>query len=141
VRHHGGCDNPRMLDEVATHAERRIPASQVVTLYRAQGWWPERTLAQVDAVLDTGPVVGAWRGDRLVGFARAVTDGVLRAYLEDVIVAPDLRGTGVGRALVSAILDQLRPIPVVSLFCSAELATFYEAAGFHSTRQTVLHLS
>lgn len=90
-------------------------------------------------MLDAFPAVGAWRGDRLVGFARSVSDGVLRAYIEDVVVAPDVRGLGVGRMLVAAIADQLQPIPVVSLFCDPRLVSFYEQAGFRPTRQVVLH--
>jgi ribosomal protein S18 acetylase RimI-like enzyme len=71
--------------------------------------------------MDRGPAVGAWQSDQLVGFIRAVTDGLLRAYLEDVLVAESHRGVGVGRALVAMILDLLQPIPVVTLFCSTDL--------------------
>jgi GNAT superfamily N-acetyltransferase len=124
---------------VIPQASRPIPTDQVLALYRAEGWWPERSADQVDKVLDAAPAVGAWRGDRLVGFARAVSDGVLRAYIEDVLVAPDVRGIGVGHALVSAILDQLRHVDVVTLFCSTNLVSYYERAGFRPTRQVVLH--
>ena len=76
---------------VAPHSVRAIEPDSVLALYRQQGWWPERTAGQVTAALSTAPAAGAWRADDLVGFARAVTDGVLRAYVEDVIVARDLR--------------------------------------------------
>jgi len=49
--------------------------------------------------------------------ARAVTDGILRAYLEDVVVAPDFRNAGLGRTLIAAILDPLKSIPVITLHC------------------------
>lgn len=124
---------------VVPHADRPIPARDVLALYQAQGWWPERTVSQVSGVLAGGPAVGAWRDDVLIGFARAVTDGVLRAYLEDVVVAESFRGSGVGRALVDRLLAQLAVIPVISLFCSPALAPFYEAADFRSTAQVVLH--
>jgi GNAT superfamily N-acetyltransferase len=124
---------------VAPHAERPIPAGEVLSLYRAQGWWPERTARQVGRALSAGPAVGAWYDEALVGFARAVTDGMLRAYVEDVVVAERFRGAGVGHALVRGLLDQLDPIPVVSLFCARELVPFYETADFRPTTQVVLH--
>jgi GNAT superfamily N-acetyltransferase len=125
--------------QVIAHAVRPIPGDQVLALYRAEEWWPERSADQVDRVLAAFPAAGAWRGDRLVGFARAVSDGAVRAYIEDVLVAPDVRGIGVGRALVAAVLEQLRTVDVVTLFCGASLVPFYEQAGFRPTRQVVLH--
>src|SRR5436305_1678297 len=59
--------------DVIPHSSRPIPAHRVLGLYQAQGWWPERTAEQVTAALNSGPAVGAWHGDQLVGFARAVT--------------------------------------------------------------------
>lgn len=30
--------------------------------------------------------VGAWKDDTLIGFARAVSDGKFRAYIEDIVI-------------------------------------------------------
>jgi GNAT superfamily N-acetyltransferase len=69
-------------------------------------WGRWRARDDVDRQLD-----GAWRqvaayvDGRMVGFARAVSDGVALAYLADVFVLDDYRGRGVGRALVTAMID------------------------------------
>jgi ribosomal protein S18 acetylase RimI-like enzyme len=126
---------------VLSHTERAIPADQVLALYHAAQWWPERTPEQVDLVLRGSPAVGAWLGAQLVGFARAVTDGVLRAYVEDVIVAPDRRGSGLGQAVLDRLMQELAAIPVVTLFCSPDLVGYYEASSFAATRQVVMHRS
>jgi len=42
----------------------------------------------------------------MVGFARAVSDGVAVAYLADVFVAPAARGIGLGVGLVDAMIVQ-----------------------------------
>ena len=76
-----------LLIAVVPNGDREIPAEGVLKLYRAEGWWPERTAEQVCAVLRAAPAVGAWHGQELIGFAWAVTDGILRAYVEDVIVS------------------------------------------------------
>jgi ribosomal protein S18 acetylase RimI-like enzyme len=124
---------------VVPHDQRDIPAEGVLGLYRAAGWWPERTADQVRAVLQASPAVGAWHGQELIGFAWAVTDGILRAYVEDVIVAPGWRGRGVGRALLAGLTEQLGAVPVVTLFCSPDLVPYYEASSFRKTRQVVMH--
>ena len=131
---------PRMTGvEVSSHAERPIDPGEVIGLYAAEGWWPERSSSQLAAVLESGPAVGAWAEDRLVGFARAVTDGVFRGYVEDVIVAPDARAAGIGRLLVDRLLHLLPATAVTSLFCAPSLTGFYTDSGFRPTEQAVMH--
>jgi GNAT superfamily N-acetyltransferase len=124
---------------VRMHTERQIPSDQVLALYRAAEWWPERTARELDLVLRDSPAAGAWHGTQLIGFARAVTDGVLRAYVEDVVVAPSRRGSGIGQALLDRLIQALDAIPVVTLFCAPDLVRYYEASFFAATRQVVMH--
>ncbi len=48
-------------------------------------------------------------GGRQVAYARVITDRATFAWLCDVYVARDARGTGVGRGLVAAVRDHLAP--------------------------------
>ncbi|WP_020573282.1 GNAT family N-acetyltransferase [Actinopolymorpha alba] len=52
-------------------------------------------------------VVGAYERStgRMVGFARAISDGVAFAYLADVYVLTDVRGQGVGKELVRTMIE------------------------------------
>ncbi|MEN8039954.1 MAG: GNAT family N-acetyltransferase [Actinomycetota bacterium] len=50
-------------------------------------------------------VVGAYLDGQQVGFARMVTDLVAFGYLADVFVLPGHRGTGLGTAIVQAIVE------------------------------------
>jgi ribosomal protein S18 acetylase RimI-like enzyme len=125
--------------EVKSHAERPIDPTDVIGLYAAEGWWPERSRPELAAVLENGPAVGAWITGRLVGFGRAVTDGAFRAYVEDVVVAEDVRGAGIGRLLLDYLLEQLPPAALTSLFCSVSLTELYAGSGFHRTNQVVMH--
>lgn len=70
------------------------------------GTWRER--AHLESQLNASwRVVGAYRttDGALVGFARAVSDGVSFAYLADVFVLPETRGHGLGQALVQAMVE------------------------------------
>lgn len=50
-------------------------------------------------------VVVAEIDGRVVGFARAITDGISNGYLSMVVVAPNVRKQGVGRALAEEIMQ------------------------------------
>ena len=119
--------------EVRLSSERAIPADDVLTLYGSVDWWPDRTADEVDAAMSRGQAVGAWHEERLIGFARSVTDGHLRAYIEDVVVHPRYRQLGVGGALVDRLLEALSDIDLVSLFCDEVLSS----AG---TNELILHV-
>lgn len=118
---------------------RRIRANELRSLYNQAGWWPNRTLEDIGNLLVPGVSVGAWDGEKLIGFARAVSDGVFRAYIEDVVVDEAYRRRGVGDRLIHVLMDELRHLEVVSLFCEEDLTTFYERNGFQKTSQVVMH--
>ncbi|MFI5607550.1 GNAT family N-acetyltransferase [Amycolatopsis sp. NPDC051903] len=71
-------------------------------------WGRWRTREQVEAaVAGSWRVVGAYERvtGRQVGFARAFSDGVSSAYLGDVFVVEDARGTGLGKEIVREMID------------------------------------
>jgi GNAT superfamily N-acetyltransferase len=84
----------------------RIDRDVVWSYLSTQAYWGRwRTRADVEAQLDGAwRVVGAYRDGAMVGFARAVSDGVAFGYLADVFVLEPARGAGVGKALVEAVL-------------------------------------
>ena len=134
-------DDPLADIRYALHAERRIPPEDVRRLYDHVGWWPDRDLGAITEVLDAGPAVGAWDGDCLAGFARAVHDTRFRAYIEDVVVHADYRRRGVAGRLLARLLDEVSVIETISLFCDPAVAGLYESLGFQrlSRSQSVLH--
>lgn len=74
-------------------------------------------------------VVHAYDGARLVGFARAISDDVSSAYVSSVMVAPDHRRRGIGRALIERLLAGHDHIKFV-LHAREDAAAFYAAIGF-----------
>jgi GNAT superfamily N-acetyltransferase len=83
-----------------------IDLDQLTVLFNAVGW--ERRTADRErlAQLVRGSmfVVSAWEGDRLVGFARAISDGAANAYISTVAVLPEYQKRGIGRAIIQRLL-------------------------------------
>jgi ribosomal protein S18 acetylase RimI-like enzyme len=67
-------------------------------------------------------------GDRLVGMARLLSDGVCNAYLLDVWTSSDYRRQGIASAMIGRLLDQV-PGQHVGLQTD-DAQAFYESLGF-----------
>ncbi len=108
-----------------------LTPARVATLYRrAPLLRPTDDPARVTQALEAaGLVVSAWSGERLVGLARVLTDGVQVAYLADLAVEPDVQGLGVGKALIDAVLARSRGTELV-LRDSSLSAEFFHRLGF-----------
>ena len=70
----------------------------------------------------------AWDGDRVVGMARLLSDGVCNAYLLDVWTAAGHRRRGIGRAMVERLCEAV-PGQHVGLQTD-DAQAFYESLGF-----------
>ena len=81
---------------------------------------------------------GAWRlvaaydagTGALVGFARAVSDGVAVAYLADVFVEEAHQGRGLGHALVRVMVDEGPGARLRWMLHTADAHGVYAAHGF-----------
>lgn len=106
----------------------------LVEILGTTAWAANRDRDGVAAMLDgSDAVVGLVdRDGRLVAFARALSDGIYRAFVYDVVVANDRRGEGLGADVVAELLARpaVRDAEAVDLACQPDLVPFYERRGF-----------
>ena len=118
----------RFVHELDEHHVR-----QLHSLYQGEWWSSGRTLDEARRCVQ-GSLCFALvdEGDRLVAFARAITDSIFKAMVFDVIVAPDHRGQALGDRLVEHLLDdeRLRDVRHVELYCLPEMFPYYRRHGF-----------
>lgn len=116
---------------------------QLQRLFQVAAFWAkDRSLADMaTAIAHSCPVVTAWDGARLIGFARATSDGVYRATLWDVVIDPDYQGGGLGRKLVQTVLSHshISRVERVYLMTTHEQG-FYQRIGFEINASTTLVL-
>lgn len=113
TRRAGVADAPvvaRLLHEFNAEFGDRTPGPAVV----------EPRYAELLAGEEMAVVLAEREGEGAVGFAQlrlrpSVLTGALDAYLEELYVAPERRGRGIGRALLEAIADLARGLGAAHL--------------------------
>ena len=120
-----------------------IKLNQLQELFTLGAFWAkERKIEDLEiAIANSNPVVTVWDNKRLIGFARATSDGIYRAAIWDVVVHPEYRGYGLGRKLVETVLTH----PIVNKVERVYLTTtnqqsFYERIGFQPNSTTTMVL-
>ena len=87
-------------------------------------------------------VAGAFCEERLIGIARAISDGISDAYIQDVTVLEEFRGRGIGANLVTALTNELssRGIDWIGLVGVPGTEKFYASLGFEAQNGHTLWL-
>ena len=121
----------------------QIDFNQVRELFVLGAFWAqERTIEDIKiAVEHSDPVVTVWERDRIIGFARATSDGIYRAGIWDVVIHPDYRGRGLGGKLVETVLAHPKVNKVERVYLTTtNQKNFYKKIGFKQNSSTTMVL-
>ena len=108
-----------------------IDIEQLAVLFASVGWQARaadraRLRQQVVGAMF---VVSAWDGDKLAGFARAISDGATNAYISTVAVLPTHQRQGIGQELIRRLTSGRKGLLFV-LHADAGVTEFYLKCGF-----------
>ena len=78
----------------------------IIGLYQAHDWTHAGDPTRLRTAIEHSSfAVVALEEERVVGFARAMSDEAFAVYIADILVSPDRQRQGIGRTLAQAILD------------------------------------
>lgn len=119
----------------------KVDLQQLQNLCNITAFWAkDRSLEKLEiAIAYSHPVVSVWDGPKMIGFARATSDGVYRATIWDVLIHPDYQRMGLGRKLVETILahPQVNQVEKVYLMTTHQ-QNFYKKIGFQENQSTTM---
>lgn len=113
---------------------RDFNIDEIKNLYDAVGW-----KAYTDNIDDLKrgfknslKVLAAFDGNKLIGIIRAVGDGFTIVFIQDILVIPSEQRTGIGKALVKAMINLYPKVRQIELATDIDTKTkaFYISLGF-----------
>jgi ribosomal protein S18 acetylase RimI-like enzyme len=120
-----------------------VDLTQLQALFKLGAFWAtERKIEDLNiAIENSEPVISVWDSQKLIGFARATSDGIYRATIWDVVIDPEYRGAGLGRKLVQTVLSHPRMNRVERVYLTTtHQQSFYERIGFEVNSSSTMVL-
>jgi ribosomal protein S18 acetylase RimI-like enzyme len=97
------------------------------------GWPSPPTVERhLDILRGSDAVVIAIGDGAVVGYATAISDGVLSAFIPLLEVLPAYQHQGIATELMRRLLAQLDHLYMVDVCCDADLEPFYRRLGFNN---------
>lgn len=112
----------------------QINTEEVVRLLKTTYWANERPREQIEKSMQNSSCYGIYLDyeQKLVGFARVISDFATTYYLADVIIDQAYRHQGFGKALVSYIVSQPEYASLRGILLTKDAHGLYEEYGFES---------
>ena len=112
------------------------PEQDIVKLYKSGGWWKEHYDKSSIPSLIKGSFVFAVAVEKssrkAVGMGRAISDGISDAYIQDLVVLDEYRGTGIGKELLIKLVKYCisKGIHWIGLISEPGNKKFFSKLGF-----------
>lgn len=107
-----------------------IDARAVQSLLNKTYWAENRTLAVVEKSMVHSECIGIIENNKLIAFARIITDYATMFWLCDVVVDQDFRGHGLGKQM----MNYMRELPyykdLKGILATRDAHGLYEKYGF-----------
>ena len=112
----------------------QINVDEVVRLLRTTYWAGKRSKEQIRKSMINSSCYGICLDDeeKLVGFARVISDFATTYYLADVIIDSDYRHRGLGKMLVSYIVTLPEYTGLRGILLTKDAHGLYEKYGFET---------
>ena len=104
-------------------------------------WAKNRTIKDLKKCLANSEViVSLWVGNEIVGFGRALTDGIYRGVLWDIVIDQNHQGKGFGKLIVNSLLSskKIKNTKKVYLMTTNKKLFYYKLDFKEVTTQNLL---
>ena len=104
-------------------------------LFETTGWNKDYKLTSEElhlSIQNSSYCISAYNNEKLVGFGRMLSDGIVHAVIFDVIILPEFQRKGIGNKIMEKLLEECKKNKIrdIQLFCADGKIEFYKNFGF-----------
>ena len=127
--------NFRIIDGI-----EEMNLADIVRLLRMTYWADKRTVEQIDKSIHNSSCYGVYMEaeQKLVGFARVISDYATTYYLCDVIIDNDYQHKGLGTALISYIEQLPQYAGLRGILITRDAHALYKRFGYEILNDRVM---
>lgn len=126
-----------MLDVNLHNDFASVNLDEMHQVYASVGWTKHNTDIIKQVFNASTHVTIATIDNLVVGFGRAISDGVFNAAIYDVVVHASYQGTGIGKLIIDDLLHNLRDVSCVHLISTTGNEGFYRRAGLKKIKTSM----
>src|SRR5438128_946005 len=117
-------------DFVVSDDKSRLKVGEIAALMKQGYWCKHYTAEKISRLVEKSFWLGLYADEKLVGFARAVTDKETVTLITDFIVDKDYRGSGQGAWLMVCLLEHPDLKETSMSLGTQDADRFFEKYGF-----------
>ncbi|WP_055667158.1 GNAT family N-acetyltransferase [Desnuesiella massiliensis] len=121
-----------------TYKENILTSEDVILFQRKMNWVEDPKAQWEKSLLNTIYSIVAIKDNEIVAMGRLLGDAAIYWYINDVFVLTEYQGCGIGREIVSRLLQYVKESSLsgtevsVCLMCAKGKEVFYEKLGFRT---------
>jgi GNAT superfamily N-acetyltransferase len=109
-----------------------IRVDQIKDLFLSVGWGiGDNPGKLIEALKNSETLITAWDEDRLIGLVNAFSDATRVVYFHYVLTHFDYQRQGIGKQLISRVLDKYQDYKHLVLISNNENIDFFKKCGFY----------
>ncbi|OAT81969.1 GCN5 family acetyltransferase [Bacillus sp. MKU004] len=107
---------------------------EMKAVYQSVGWMKHSPEVIKQVFESSNVIVIVKAEEQVVGFGRALSDGVFNAAIYDIVVHREFQNQGIARKIMTRLLDRLQGVSCVHLISTSGNEEFYKKCGFKKVK-------
>ncbi len=121
-------------DQIRFEINNPVTAKELIEVFESAEW--RKSEKNIVQAFQNSYYITAYDGEKLIGFARAISDNCFYTNIFDVIVRPEYQGRGIGKKMMLMLKEKFSGTYFFLTYTEGRKG-FYEKCGFEENNRAM----